>query len=152
MIKKLINKNLRVCFLIFLLSLGFPSYSQIEDNDYVLQSWLDYNYNYALNPEIDLLGMGAIRSIFPGTPWWRIIARPGIRYIKNDIFDFYGGLDVRHTFLNNKPDVSEFRPMQGVRAHWPNFKNFSIQQFLRLEERFQFPGNGLDFTFRIKHH
>jgi len=147
------NKILKIIasgVLLFYLTAQNSVFAQIEDEEFALQTWVDYNYLWALNPKIDLIGFGGVRSIFPGLPWLRFIARPGIRYFKNDIFDFYGGLDLRHTFRDSVPDITEFRPIQGVRAHWPKFKNFQIRHFLRLEERFQFPGDGLDFTLRLR--
>lgn len=119
------------------------------------QIWLDFNPQYAINPKFVLYGDLDVRTIFPQS-WYRFIARGGIAYKQKLFFDekaeeeFHAGIGFFYTLNFNDPNRFEIRPYQGYKLQWPHFARLTVQNFVRLEERFEYTGDGGGENFGLR--
>jgi len=99
-----------------------------------------------------------VRTIFPQS-WYRVITGGGIAYRRTPLWDkraeeeFHAGIGFFYTLNIDNPDRFEIRPYQGYRLRWPNFARLTVQNYVRLEERFEFTGDGggEEFGLRLRY-
>ena len=126
--------------------------------DITKQIWLDFDPSYAISKKVTLYGRFDVRTIFPQS-WYRLITGGGISYKHTPFWsekaeeEFHAGIGFFYTINNDNPNRLEIRPYQGYRLRWPNFARFTLQNYVRLEERFEFSGDGdgEDFGLRLRY-
>jgi hypothetical protein len=147
-------------FFILLLSIIFGEAigQQTNNPEITKQIWLDFNPDYTINSKFILYGHIDVRTIFP-KGWYRFITGGGIAYKRRPLWDkrveeeFHAGIGFFYTINLDNPDRLEIRPYQGYKLHWPNFARLTVQNYVRLEERFEFTGNGggEEFGLRLRY-
>ena len=143
-------------FLVFSMSIIFNKcIAQSENNDLTNQIWVDFNPEYSLSAKFNLYGRFDVRTIFPQS-WYRFIAGGGIAYKRRPYLnkriteEFHAGIGFFYTVNLDNPNRYEIRPYQGYRLRWPNFPRLNVQNYLRLEERFEHTGNEGDDEFGLR--
>jgi Protein of unknown function (DUF2490) len=154
------RKQIHLLFIIFLLLILFEEATGQQTNMPAItkQIWLDFNPQYNINPKLIGYGDVDVRTVFPQY-WYQFITRGGIAYKRRLFFDknaeeeFHAGIGFFYTLNFDKPDRLEIRPYQGYKLTWPHFARFTLQNYVRLEERFQFTGDGGgdDFGLRLRY-
>jgi hypothetical protein len=122
-----------------LLFLASSSYSQVTS----FQTWLDYNHNQKIKGNWQLKSDYGFRWMNQSEleNWWRIHARTGVSFKKSNLFEYKAGLGLFYTDNKSSADIFEFRPWQGMKVSWPNFKRLRFSHYGRLEERFSLDVN-----------
>lgn len=134
--------DLRVSWLTAALCLVFPGTASaqrdtLEVDDVSPQLWMDYDPSVQLSPRVRLFGDFGARTQLETGGWWRIVARPSVRYDISGQAWIGGGFGNFYTFNEGIADRWELRPWQGVDVAWPKWK-FPLRHYVRLEERFDF--------------
>lgn len=148
---------MRSSFFILVLSVVFGKAigQQTNTPDITQQLWMDFNPQYQINSKFIVSGRFDVRTIYPQS-WYQFITGAGIAYKRNPFWDkkaeeeFHGGIGFFYTINIDAPNRFEIRPYQGYRLRWPNFTRFTLQNYVRLEERFEFTGDGDDEDFGLR--
>ena len=128
----------RIIFL-FLLFVPFSLEAQNEEDRIVNhQLWLDYNQYSNFKHDWQFYGDAGARTILEEWSWLTIFARASVRWKKHKLYEVHGGFGVFQTFDKEDVNTLELRPWQGFRLNWPRFKSIKFNQYVRLEERFNF--------------
>jgi len=101
------------------------------------QIWVDYNPSVFLTPKLNLYGDLGYRTELESGGWWRLVVRPNAMYSLSNSLRVGGGLGNFLTFNDEIDNRWELRPWQGASLVWPRWR-VPLDQFLRLEERFDF--------------
>ena len=64
--------------------------------------------------------------------------------------EFHAGIGFFYTINIDDTNRLEIRPYQGYKLRWPNFSMLNVQNYVRLEERFEFTGNGGGEKFGLR--
>jgi len=145
-------------FVIFLLLNIFEqAICQQTNNIFTKQLWLDFNPEYTINSKFILYGRSDVRTIFPQA-LYRFVVGGGIAYKRKPYWnkraedEFHAGIGFFYTLNLHNPDRLEIRPYQGYRLRYPNFARIQVQNYVRLEERFEFTVNGgEEFGLRLRY-
>jgi len=135
--------------------------AQIEDveDEYVdYQLWLDYNARYNLKNNFSLYGDTGWRIISPHS-WTKYYIRPAISFThfpitksKNHLkLVYHFGVGTFYTNYTKIPNNLEIRPFQGVNIEWTTLKRLHINQYIRLEQQFEYFNNNWDFGLRARY-
>lgn len=127
------------------------------------QIWLDYNFTSSINDHLNLNTQIGFRKITPEIyNRFLVISTLNIKNEKKLIdlnnknpfiksFHFGSGLIYTQNYNNN--DNFEFRLIQGFKFEIPTIPTITLDNFVRLEERFQNPFNDSGWTsaFRLRY-
>ena len=114
------------------------------------QIWTDFHPRYYLNDKIEYYGDLGFRTNINGTNWGRLYIRPSFRYHKSTLLEFHGGLGLFYFYSDDEFNRFEITPWQGIRANWPNLRNWGFNHLLRIEERFSFLSQSDDYDFDLR--
>ncbi len=153
-------KNLIFIFFLFL-SFSFQLFAQIEEleDEYAdKQLWLDYNVQYNLEKNFTLYGDVGWRIISPHN-WTRYYIRPAISFTHYPITKskkhlklvYHFGIGTFYTNYTKIPNNLEIRPFQGVNIEWSTLKRININQYIRLEQQFEYFNGEWDFGLRARY-
>ncbi len=104
--------------------------AQVENQ--VRGSYLLY---YRVKERLRLEGNVGSWSNVENKDWSVFHAEPGVQYWIRPSLSLYGKVDFRYTWQRILDNLFEIRPWAGLRLHWPNFKNFSLDHRARVEMR-----------------
>lgn len=141
--------HLRLIIIIFFLYPVVLSAQDETDN----QLWLDYYHYHQFKPDWTAYGDAGYRTVTDEASWMMIYLRPSISWHKKKLFDLNGGIGFFYTFNYDTVNNFEIRPWQGIKVKWPTLKHISFYQYVRLEERFNFPVDTwtMEFNFRFRY-
>ena len=129
------SKRIGMLAVLMLISLGTGTAGALAD-DVSPQIWFDYNPSHRLSPKVDLFGDVGIRWEMENDGWLRLVLRPSVRVPVGRI-RLAAGVGNFVTFNRDMANRWEIRPFQGASVFWPDGR-FSVEHYLRLEERFDF--------------
>ena len=140
---RLSRKHLLSHTLLFFVLLTFSQKVYSQDTEVNSEIWLDYFHTYNIKEKLKYSGDTGYRTIIGGRNWNMIYVRPGVRYFRNEIVEYSGGVGFFYEFDRLISDRFEIRPWQGLRINWPTLKKLgltrlSVNHFFRLEERISF--------------
>lgn len=137
-------------FIIALLLMSTSAIMGQENDDnssFSGQYWLDYNLKYSVKEKNELSGFVGYRSITPHTfnkflvqSTYSIINEKPIKFLKREkplIHSYDLGAGLFYTQNTNTKDNFEFRLVQGAKFFIPFIKTSFLNNYIRLEERFQ---------------
>ena len=101
------------------------------------QIWIDYNPSWWPKENLEVFGDVGVRTELDNDDWWMLVVRPSLRVPYKNV-RFTAGVGNFYTFHDVLADRWEVRPFQGVETTWPAGQRFSLEHYLRLEERFDF--------------
>jgi hypothetical protein len=159
-------KQLYVTFIIFLCHYSsLSAQDSIVDQDVKVnqQFWLDYNFTNTINEDQNLNTQIGFRKITPEI-YNRLLVVSTLN-IKNHkklsnlnteqpfIKSYHLGASLIYTQNYNKNDNFEFRLIQGFKFEIPTTKLITLNNYVRLEERFQnaFNNSGWTSAFRLRY-
>ena len=127
-----------------------PSSSQDQVDN---QLWLDYYHYHQVNENWLAYGDAGYRTVTDELSWMMIYMRPSVAWQKLKLITLSGGLGIFYTFNYDTVNNFEIRPWQGFKLNWPTFRHVAIYQYVRLEERFNFPVDSwaMEFNFRFRY-
>lgn len=129
-------KKLLVLFL--LMNTSNSAFSKAD----FFSTWLDYNYSNKLNNNWFIDGDYGYRfRLGYDYNWQRVHARVGLGY-KFDKLKVLGGVALFSAFEPSDYLDLEVRPWQAIKYLWKINEKIRIANFVRLEERFHFFGDG----------
>jgi hypothetical protein len=135
-----------ICY--FLLAYSLTAYGQNTDVEF--QNWFDFNSSFTINESWKAYGDAGYRIIFVSEKVHRFYIRPSASFQITEILILHGGMGLFSTF-DNKINLWEFRPFQGVQIKWPVIFSIPLNHYFRFEERF-FSGNLVNtFIFRSRY-
>jgi hypothetical protein len=127
------------------------------------QIWVDYNTFTRLSETQSMSTLFGFRTINPAVynrylllPTW-IVKNKSTKHFLNlkerliDTYHFGAGAIYTHNY--NTRDNFELRLSQGVKIHIPTINNITLQNYIRIEERFQnsFDGSGWQDGYRFRY-
>ena len=157
------QRNLITLSILLIVKLIFAQDKEPFDASVNSQIWLDYNSKHNLNDDRSVSGFVGYRSITPHVfnkfmivPTYNIIHKKSPKFIKREkplISSFHLGSAIYYTNNKYEPDNIEFRLMQGFKFFVPSLKMIPLQNYIRLEERFQkdFDGSNWNTSFRFRY-
>ena len=127
------------------------------------QFWFDYNFNNSLTEALNISTQVGYRKITPKI-YNRFLGISTLN-IKNNkkLFNFEGdkpfiksfhlGAGIIYTQNNNNNDNFELRLIQGIQFEIPTIKPVTLNNYIRIEERFQntFQSSGWQAGFRLRY-
>jgi hypothetical protein len=137
-------------------------WAQSESNEQTTftQYWLDYNMKHAINDTKSISGFLAFRTKAPNVYDRYVInatykiknfKSPSFLKLKKPLINSYhlgGGLFM--TDYEENDNNLELRLMQGLQIYTPQIKGLYLNNYLRLEERFQKAINDEPWTFGLR--
>ena len=146
-----ISMKLRSLIIILIFSAGL-GYSQIG-NIKTSQLWADFRYFYVLKDSLELVGEGGYRFDNLEGSWRKFYINPQLRWDIDANWGVRAGLAIHYTEEIILPDALEIRPWQGVLLYWPKTRWFSIEHYLRIEERINifFDPKITNFDLRLRY-
>ena len=149
------SRSILIFFLAILFTLAWHDVSHAQpDGGATKQLWIDVNPAYFITPDFKLYGDVGFRREFDDYGWWRLVVRPAFEIHLGSIFYLTTGLGNFITFNEVGADRWEFRPFQGLKFKWPNWK-IPLRHYFRLEERYDFntetweAKNSLRFRYKL---
>jgi hypothetical protein len=124
--------------------------SAFAQDDTSGQLWSDYHAHYYTSEKNEFYGDGGLRIGGGSDKFWRIYARPSIRYHYTEKLRFLGGLGLFYTDNKDAVNMLEIRPWHGLRYKWPTFGKVTLNNLFRLEERITFPTDSWDGRFQLR--
>jgi hypothetical protein len=148
-------------FFIVVILISLQSNAQIEDleDEYTdTQLWLDYNAQYNLKNNFTLYGDAGWRIISPHL-WTRYYIRPAVSFTHFPIIKakkhlklvYHFGIGTFYTNYTEIPNNLEIRPFQGINIEWTTLKRLHINQYIRLEQQFEYFNDEWDFGLRARY-
>ncbi len=128
-------KSLLAVLIVVFINLSFIKPASSQPSSKVV-AWWDYNYTYSFNTTWGLGGDAGIRGVVTDENWTRIYIRPILIYRNTDDLNFGLSFGAMQNFNEIDPNLFEFRPAQQVNLTWPEFKNWSVHNRFRIEERY----------------
>jgi hypothetical protein len=126
----------------FLLYVPLKAQSNLYSNQ---QFWLEGLVDYSFAKKWHFYTDASYRHIFLGDiNWWRVMARPSLKFKILDWLDVRGGVGVFYTEFGDKDDVLEVRPWEGFAIAWPTVLGLKFTHQVRLEQRIIY--NTADWT------
>jgi len=103
----------------------------------VWQYWLDFDPTWRLNKHwtADIQMYARIGQGESG--WWETGGRPELQYSPRKWIDLIIGLDLFYTHDTGSPNLWETRPYVGIRPKLNIWRGIQLNDYLRLEARFQ---------------
>lgn len=127
------NNFLFFAFCVFCLSL--PLNAQNE-RLYDQQLWLEGVVDYPFGKNVEFFADASYRYIFSTEEnWWRVLARPSLKWKVLNWLDLRGGLGMSYSNLDNLDNIFEVRPWQGVAILWPKIKIVEFSHLFRAEQQ-----------------
>ena len=140
-------------------------YAQEEDKDLTVnrQFWTDFNQKYEFNEKSGVSGFLGYRSISPNVydKWvlsgtYDIRNNRGLAFLKLKkplVSSFHLGGGLFYTDNKDEKNNFEFRMSQGLKFFIPLMKFIPIQNYFRIEERFQktFGGSSWNTSVRLRY-
>jgi hypothetical protein len=147
----------KIWFILIIIIYNQYSYSQEAANEVTQQYRIDYNSKMKLSEKLDLMVPVGFRITSP-KKWSTFYAEPQIKYdwprliLKKMKFkeQLVGGLGIYFTNNLNIDNRLEIRPFQGYSITAPNRKHFTLNHYLKLEERFEFNTSNWNNTFGLR--
>jgi len=127
------------------------SFGQEDDTDF--QTWMDFRTIYDINEKFTYDGDYGIRGVFSREDWRQYFINPSIIYYHKINLRYRGGLRIIFTEEYSTVNTFELRPWQGISLNWPQTSYFTINNYLRMEERITFYSNeySTDFALRFRY-
>ncbi|MCK5824150.1 MAG: DUF2490 domain-containing protein [Ichthyobacteriaceae bacterium] len=129
----------------------------LENHIVTNQFWFDFNPSYSINKSVAVYADFAARTVYPQA-FNRYSFGSSIKYKKPKfIFSSFSHSEELHFGLRNfytnnfySTDRFEFRVFQGYKLKSPLTTNLVWQNYLRLEERFDFDTENWNNTFAVR--
>lgn len=129
------SKRIGMLTVLMLTALGLGAVSAFGD-EVSPQIWFDYNPSHPLSPKVDIFGNAGVRWEMENDGWLRLVLSPSVGMPAGKARLSFG-VGNFITFNDVIANRWEIRPYQGATIIWPGGR-FSVEHFLRLEERFDF--------------
>ncbi len=159
MISKPIRNKFILAFCFFCTIVLYAQESE-KDVSTNTQYWLDYNPKYYVSKDNTISGLIAFRSISPHiynkiivAPTFNILNKKSPEFLKfkKPLIDTYHlGAGLYYTNNIESENNIELRLMQGVNFFIPFIKTSYINNYIRLEERFQKTFDGSEWTSGLR--
>jgi len=100
------------------------------------QFWLEGLVDYSFAKNWHFYTDASYRKVYSGDRnWWRVMARPSLKFKILNWLDVRGGVGVFYTDFDDKVDVLEVRPWEGFAVEWPTIIGLKFTHQVRFEQR-----------------
>lgn len=124
-----------------------------QENETDFQTWMDFRTIYDFNEEFTYDGNYGIRGLISDEEWSRYYIHPSLIYYYKINLRLRGGIRFIYTEEYSTVNSFEMRPWQGISLNWPQTSYFTINNYLRMEQRFTTysDDNKSDFVVRFRY-
>jgi hypothetical protein len=124
-----------------------------RENETDFQTWMDFRTIYDFNEEFTYDGNYGIRGLISDEEWRRYYIHPSLIYYYKINLRLRGGIRFIFTEEYTTVNTFEIRPWQGISLNWPQTSYFTINNYIRMEQRFTTYSNDTksDFVLRFRY-
>jgi hypothetical protein len=109
------------------------------------QLWFDVSKLFPVRNDLSLGGDTGIRGMILND-FFLAYVRPTAAVEVHDRVSILGGVGLSYLFEDGPRDLIEIRPWGGVLARWPDFGQFGLRHYVRVEQRFLRIQNEVDLS------
>jgi hypothetical protein len=109
-----------------------------DDSQAIDQIWIDFYPHFYVSEEFEYYGDTGFRTNINNSNWYKITARPSVRYHFDKYWTLHGGVGFFYDFNKEVSNRFEIRPWEGIQLGWPRIINLGVQHYVKFEQRISY--------------